>query len=343
MGSKVKKEKGKFGALRMVIIGVVAIIVLAFVIMRGDQLKELYDAIQKGSPIFIVLAVAAQLGKYASQGFGFRACFNVVDAPIDFKTGLSLVFGTFFVNTVAPSMNLAGTSLVMETAHRKGYQAGKGTGAALLMQLCIDSGFVIIMLIAFGILSLTVGLQPGWFLVGLVAIALVGGLVLVMVLGGMKPKLMIRILKPLERLANKVLRLFKKGPIDGWVDRTIMSFSDAAGNIVKSPAKTARAYAFSIFASICEIACFCFVGMAFGIYSPEPLICGYVIATLFAMISPVPQGVGIVEAAVTVAFGMFQIDAAVGLTIVMVYRGIVFWLPFLIGAIVIQRIGAKGN
>ena len=56
-------------------------------------------------------------------------------------------------------------------------QAGKGTTAALLMQLSIDSGFVIIMLTTFGVLTFTVGLQPGWLALGLVAVALVGGLV----------------------------------------------------------------------------------------------------------------------------------------------------------------------
>ena len=58
------------------------------------------------------------------------------------------------------------------------------------------------------------------------------------------------------------------------------------------------------------------------------------------MISFVPQGVGVVEAAVTVAFALFGIDSATGLAVVMVYRGIVFWLPFLVGAFVIQRMKA---
>ena len=57
-------------------------------------------------------------------------------------------------------------------------------------------------------------------------------------------------------------------------------------------------------------------------------------------ISFVPQGVGVVEAAVTVAFALFGIDSATGLAVVIVYRGIVFWLPFLVGAVVIQRIKA---
>ncbi len=89
-------------------------------------------------------------------------------------------------------------------------------------------------------------------------------------------------------------------------------------------------------ASSCELACFSLVGVGFGVYHPEALICGYVVATLFAMISVTPQGVGVVEAAVLVAFTSFGVSSAAGMAIALVYRGIVFWFPFLVGAILIQ-------
>ena len=77
--------------------------------------------------------------------------------------------------------------------------------------------------------------------------------------------------------------------------------------------------------------------MAFGIENPEALICGYVVATLFAMISITPQGVGVVEAAVVVLFNAYHVGSATGMAAALVYRGIVFWMPFLIGAVLIQR------
>ena len=66
------------------------------------------------------------------------------------------------------------------------------------------------------------------------------------------------------------------------------------------------------------------------------MLCGYIIATLFAMVSFTPQGVGFVEAAVALAFKTFGETAAAGTAIGIIYRGIVFWIPFLIGAILIQ-------
>lgn len=209
------------------------------------------------------------------------------------------------------------------------------------MQLCIDTGFVMVMLISFGILSFTVGLQVGWFLLGLVAIALVGGLATVMFLGGTRPQLVLKVLKPVEKLIDKVLKKLKKGPIDPWAERTVESFSESSKQIVRTPKRTLAAFGCSLVASACEVSCFVVVGIAFGIDNIEALVCGYVLATLFAMVSIVPQGVGVVEAAVMVGFGLFGVNTAAGMATVMVYRGIVFWLPFLIGAIVIQRMGLK--
>ncbi len=323
-----------------IVAGLVVVIVLAFVFLRGDQLEDLLRTVREGTPVFLIAAVAFQLGKYFTQGAEFVWCFRSVGANLRYREGLKLVFGTFFVNTVAPSLNLAGTTLVVDDSGKRGVPAGKATGAALLMQLSIDTGFVIIMLAGFGVLTFTVGLQPGWLLLGVLAIALVGGLVAVMTLGGTHPDLVLKLLHPIERLVDKVARRFKKGPIDPWVNKLVMSFSSASSMIVKNPKITAKAFGFSFIASTCELACFAFTGLAFGVDVAEPLICGYVVATLFAMISFVPQGVGVVEAAVVVAFTLFKLSQATAMATVLVYRSIVFWLPFLVGAILIQRTSA---
>ena len=323
--------------IRKILIALVFVIVLAVIFFRGDQLVELWETIQRGTTLFIVLAILTQLGKYFAQGGAYIECFNTVEESIPFGAAVKLVFGTFFMNTVAPSLNLAGMTLVVDDASKRGIPTGRATSAALLMQVTIDSGFVIIMLIGYGILSLTVGLQPGWLVLGLIAIALVGALVTVMIVGGLKPDLMLKILHPVLSVANKVAKLFKKGPFDDWAYNTIHQFSSAAVLIVRNPKRTAKAFLFSILASTCELACFVCCGLSFGISHPEALVCGYVVATLFAMVSFTPQGVGVVEAAVVLAFTLFGIDQAAGMAQILVYRGIVFWMPFLIGAITIQR------
>lgn len=323
-------------SIRNLLIGLVIVIVLAVVLLRGDQLVELVETMKKGAAIPLIAALCTQLGKYFAQSFAYSFAFEAVDEHMDPRSTLPLVFGTFFMNTIAPSLNLAGTTLVVDDARRRDIAPGKATSAALLMQITVDSGFATIMLIGFAILAATVGLSPLWFLLGLVVIALVSVMVLILVLGRKRPALVLRILRPIERLVDRIRARFKKPPLDSWVERAVASFSDAAGLIGHNPKTTAKVFGCSIVASSCELACFCLVGVAFGVTYPEALICGYVVATLFAMISITPQGVGVVEAAVVVAFTSFGASSAAGLSIALVYRGIVFWMPFLIGAVLIQ-------
>lgn len=324
--------------------GVVLIIVLAVVFLRGDQLVELGETMKQGSPLPLVAAILTQLGKYFAQSFAYSRSFAAVGERMEPKSTLPLVFGTFFMNTIAPSMNLAGTTLVVDDARRRGIPAGKATGAALLMQITIDGAFSTLMVCAFIFLAVTVGLSLVWFLMGMVVLCLVGTMVALLILAHKKPDLLMRLLRPVERVSRKVVARVRKKPLEPWAERIAQAFSEAAGMIGHSPKPTLQAYGCSLIASLCELSCFALVGIGFGVDTAPALVCGYVVATLFAMISVTPQGVGVVEAAVVVAFTSFGESAAAGTAIGLVYRGIVFWMPFIIGAVLINTTKAfKGD
>lgn len=317
--------------------GIVVVIVLAFILLRGDQLVELADTMKRGAVVPLVLAVLTQLGKYYAQSWAYHFTFASVDEEMNPRDTLPLVFGTFFMNTIAPSLNMAGATLVVDDARQRGIAGGKAMSAALLMQITIESGFMTIMIVGFIILQVTGNLSPAWFLTGLVVVALVGFMGGIMLVGRKSPQMLINLLHPIERLVNKVIGVFNKPPLEPWAEKAVASFGDAAGTIARNPKTAAKAFGCSIAASTCELSAFCLVGISFNIVDPEALICGYVIATLLAMISPVPQGVGFVEAGVMVLFSAYSINSAAGMASVLVYRGLVFWMPFLIGAVLIQR------
>lgn len=324
-------------SVQKIMMGLIIVIVLAFAFLRGDDLAELVETVSKGAVIPLIIAVLTQLCKYFAQSFAYSFAFSAVKEHMPARSTLPLVFGTFFMNTIAPSLNMAGITLVVDDARRRGIDPGKSTSAALLMQMSIESGFMVIMLVGFGILALTGNLDPLWFLLGLVVVVLVASLVAIMVLGRKKPQLVMKVLSPIERLVNRVVVKFKRKPFKPWAERVLGSFGEAASLIAHNPKTTAKVFGCSVVASMCELACFCLVGVAFGVTNPQVLVCGYVIATLFAMVSITPQGVGVVEAAISILFSSYDVNAAAGLAIALVYRSLVFWMPFLIGAILIQR------
>ena len=182
-----------------------------------------------------------QLGKYYAQSWAYHFTFASVNEKMGPKETLPLVFGTFFMNTIAPSLNMAGATLVVDDARRRGIPGGKATSAALLMQMTIESGFMTIMVVGFIILQVTGNLSPAWFLTGLVVVVMVGFMGGIMFIGRKSPKMLVGLLHPVERLVNRILKKFNKNPLDPWAEKAVASFGDAAGTIAANPKTAAKA------------------------------------------------------------------------------------------------------
>ena len=329
--------------LGKLLVGLVIIAVLAAVFMRGDQLQHLVDTVERGTPLFLILAVTFQMAKYLMQALSFVWCFRAVDGKLPYGTCVKLVFQTYFLDTVIPSLNISGTTIVVEEAARRGIEPGRSVGAALLRQVTISASFVVIMILGFAFLACIGRLEAGWIILGLCAILVVGALVGAMVLAALRPQGLLRAAGPFIRLADKVLGRLKKDPIDGTVRTLVETYASSAKLMVRNKGDIGREFGFSILANALEVGCFACVGIAFGMFDFRAVICVYVVATLSGMVSIVPQGVGIVEGASLVAFTLFGVQQATAMAIIMVYRAIIFWLPFLIGALLMQKTEFKAS
>ncbi|MDR1422491.1 MAG: flippase-like domain-containing protein [Coriobacteriales bacterium] len=324
--------------LRSLIIGVMIIITLSVVLLRGDQFLELLHAMEGGDVLPLVAAVILQFGKYISQSYAYADAFKTVDEPTDRRSMLPLVFGAYFMNVIAPSFNTAGVMLVIDSARQRGIPTGRATSAALLMQISVITGFIVIMIVGFTILSITGHLSLIWFLLGLVMVFFVGVMVAIMFIGYRNPDLMISLLRPVEAFANRLSRRLRQGrEFAPWVENVVAGFAEAAGKIRENPHQAAKVFLYSILASTFELGCFICVGLAFGLHSIPALIGGYVVATLFSWIAITPQGVGVAEAMILVSLAAYGAGATLATAIALVYRGIVFWMPFAIGAVLIHR------
>lgn len=74
-----------------------------------------------------------------------------------------------------------------------------------------------------------------------------------------------------------------------------------------------------------------------------PIFAGYSIGYLFRIISPTPQGIGIVEGVMPYIFHSFGINLALATIVTLIYRVISIWLPALIGFVTFNLITKKYN
>ena len=110
-------------SIRSLFIGLVIVVVLAMIILRGDQLVELAETMKQGYALPLVAAILTQLGKYFLQSVAYTFTFEAVGERYAVRNTLPLVFGTFFMNTIWPGPSTWGRP-PPRWPHRRGWRTG---------------------------------------------------------------------------------------------------------------------------------------------------------------------------------------------------------------------------
>jgi uncharacterized protein (TIRG00374 family) len=90
----------------------------------------------------------------------------------------------------------------------------------------------------------------------------------------------------------------------------------------------------SLVSKLLQITIMALVFKAFNVdFSLGTVVAGFSSAYLFLIVSPTPYGIGIVETILPMAFYSLNIPWAESVISTLVYRGITFWVPLLLGGV----------
>lgn len=320
------------------IIGILAVILL---VANSQSIAEIFLAMAQGAIIPLICAALFEFGRYAMQAAANVAAFNTVNEEASWKKMFTLILSGTFINTLAPSGGTVYYALIIDDANDRGIPVGKSTSASLMMQMFLLSGFLVIMLIGFTVMQAAGKLTLGFFICGML-IALIaaffGGILFVC---RKSPAMLRSFLHPIERFVGRIAIKIRRNhkPPKPWADKFVDSLDSAAQAMGKNKREAWACFGFMILANGCEMMCFIMSGFAFGVTAVNALIGAYVITNIFTIISPSPNGVGFAEATATVVLTSFGTAVALSTAVALTFRGFVFWIPFVIGALLLRRTG----
>ncbi len=318
---------------------VLGIIAVCFLLANADYLADFANTLQTGALIPLIISIILMLGRHFVQAASYDAAFEAVGHRTGFWHNVVLIFSLVFINTFCLFSGATGVAFIIDDAHRRGCDAGQSTGGAILSQIGYFAAVFLISIIGF--LTMLISGRVNWvFVVG--ALALGGTLIALSSLffiGRFKPRVLFRIMMFAEKLANKVLGIIHKGLPSGWGRKTTRSFINTANILAENLKGTLITVAYASFSAILNMLCLVAIGYAFGFEDVGALVAAFSLAAISVILSPTPQGVGVVEAAITAILTAYGCSLATAAAIALVYRGIMFWVPFCIGAVLLSQSG----
>lgn len=318
---------------------VVVIIVAVIVFIKRDDLGSFVETIKDVSIVPFALAACCLFGRYFSHAFAYKAVFHCVDEDVKYLHIVPLVFSVTFANDCAPTAGTAGSVLIAAWSHKQGLDMGKSVTVVFLEKIGFFGGFAVVMLVGFAILIFTG--QMVWYLAlgGLAVLLMIFTFGFVMWLGYSHVETEQKLFAWIENLVNRALIVFKRKPAEPWAGRIAASFHEAASIAVDKPRQLIVMFCRMVLLHACDCMCFIFVGFAFG-YTYIPFlmasyVAGFIIATFIL------QTIGAVEILLALVLSAYGATPAQAAAIALAYRGLIFWIPFIIGAICINITGQQ--
>jgi hypothetical protein len=324
------------------------ILIAAFLWLMVSNLADIESValpLIRGQPVWILLAAVLQVLYYTVFAAMFKSAFNTVDMRSSIRNLIPVTLGALFINLVAPTWGLAGAALYVDDASHRGESPARAAAGTLLAQTSDFSAFAIILGGGVSYLSMRNLLENYEIAGSVVLFVIICGLAFSLILGLWSPILLVKSLhlaqQGIDGLAKKVHR--NTFLPDGWATRNAADFSYSAGAIEAHPKRLALTLSVALAAHLINIASLYTLFLAFN--QPigfGPLVAGYAMGILFWNVSPVPQGIGVVEGVMVLVYTSLGINGFVAASIVLAFRGLNFWLPMLLGFVLLKRVKIFG-
>ncbi len=323
--------------VRKVILGLLLTVTGYFVLTHFTEMQAVAGLLWRGDWRFLLLGVMIEGLWLLNVNQSYKALYHAVGIEESRKKLFLMATAAFFITTLAPAAGMTGLAVFIEQSGKeKGQPAqhGRVTVACILYLLADYFGLLAVIPLALLILWRRNQLTSSAIIASIVLVVLAAGLAALLLLGARSSRLLGRVLGVAARLVNRVSGLFVRRQVvhPDWARNFSGDVHEGVSSLRDQPQMLVQPLLLGLNNKALMMGVLLSVFLAFNIPFTIPLlIAAYALGYLFAVVSPTPSGIGIVEGVMTLALRSLGMPLENAATVTLAYRGFTFWLPLVVG------------
>lgn len=324
------------------------LLIIAFVwlvVSRFTEIEKLVQTLAQGQWQWVFLAALLQVLYYTVYTGLYQSAFDTVEVNSHFRNLFPLTFVSIFVNVAVPSGGASGAAVFVDDAVKRGESGIRTTTGTLLVLVADYSTFTVVLITGMIYLFTRHDLQLYEIIGALILLGAIAGMGSALFLGLWRPDWLNRVMAGMQRIANAFARRLHRADFFGenWAEKYSGEFAEAAMAIATHPDRLWRTLAIAFSGHLVDLTSLYCLFLAFHqAVGVGVLVAGYAMGILFWIVSITPQGIGVVEGMMTLVFTSLGVPAEPAAIISLSFRGLTFWLPFLVGFILLRRTRSFG-
>lgn len=286
---------------------------------------------------WLLAAAALQVIYYNLFAGVYRWALRAAGLEFGLRELVPTVLASVFLNLAAPH---TGSVLFVEHALRRGYSSGRAAAGLVLAATLDIATFALVLSAGLAYLFSVHSLRP----YEIAGAAGVGVAIIVWSLalgvGAVRPELLRRALASLRRWICAIAQRTRL-PVaiaEDWPERTAHEYGAAATIISRNRLGVVATTAVALASHALDLGSLYAVARAYDVMlSPGALVATFSVGVLFWVVSVTPQGVGLAEGSMALVAASLGADPESAVAVALLFRGLSFWLPMLIGYVAIRR------
>lgn len=315
-------------------------------VSRFTEIEKLARTFSQGEWQWVGLATLFQVIFYLLHTALYQAAFDAVGIRHRLRELLPVVLASQFVNVLAPTGGTAAIALFMDDAALRGHPPARAAAGTLLTMVVDFSAFSLLLIVGLVYLFRQADIKTYQIVGATIFLLFILFLSSLLLLGMWRPALLEGFLTWCYRIVNRLAVWFRRpSPLaEGWPARNASEYAGAAQAVQHHPGRLLQALGVSLASHLVNVACLYVIFLAFRHpLAFGPLVASYAIGFVFWVVSPTPQGVGVVEGVMALVYTSLGVPGATAVLAALTFRGLAFWLPLAIGFFLLRRVRSFGT
>lgn len=326
----------KFIIVLFIFLGV-GVIALSF-----GELEKIVATLQQANLRYLILALGLLALWMWNVGLTYQSIYHLLGIE-ESRARLTLVAAaSTFVNIAAPTAGVGGIAVFANDARRRGHPPGKATLAGALFLLIDQAAFLIVLALGWIVLIRRNDLNAGEISASLLLLAIACIFAFLLYLGYRSDDALGNLLAHAAHIVNRVVRVFihrdylGEGRAHAFAAEIAEGLSDLPEH---SAQRLLRPLLHALLSKALLIGILLCAFLSFDVpFSAGTIIAGWAIGYLFLIVSPTPNGIGVVEGIMPLTLASLRVPYEAAVVVTLTYRAVTFWALLAFGAWAFRRL-----
>ncbi len=321
--------------MKKFIVALVLFLGVGLVALSFGELENIVATLQRARLRYLIVALGLEALWMWNIGLTYEAIYCLLGIG-ESRNRLTLVAAASnFINIVAPTAGVSGIAVFVNDARRRGHPPGKVTLAGALFLFVDMVAFLCALALGWIVLLRRNNLNAGEITASVILLAVALVFTFLLYLGYRSADALGNALARMARVVNRILRPFLHRDYLSE-DRAHAFAAEIAEGLADLPEKPKRLLVPLLHALLNKtllIGILLCAFLSFSVpFSAGTIIAGWAIGYLFLIVSPTPNGIGVVEGLMPITLTSLRVPYEAAVVVTLTYRAVTFWALLAVGA-----------